>query len=85
MPAYFLATPWTHRPGGWATDQLFCLLECPLGLADGGLSRLTAQLGYLVQLLLQIGLHEPELGRVALEELRPGVGVERIRHDGGVW
>lgn len=68
----------------WATDQLFCLLESPLGLADGGLSRLTAQLGYLVQLLLQVCLYEPELGRVALEELRPGVGVEGIRHDGGV-
>lgn len=62
------------------THQLFCLLEGPLRLADGGLARLAGELWYLVQLLCQVGFHEPELGGVALKKLRAGVGVERVGH-----
>lgn len=39
--------------------QFACFLQGMLGLPDGGLSRFTRLLGDLVQLLVQVGLHEP--------------------------
>ena len=60
--------------------QFVGFLEGSLGGADGGLARLAAELGDLVQFLCQVGLDELEFGFVAAEELGAGVGVERISH-----
>lgn len=68
------------REGIRGTYQLVGLLEGPLRLRDGRLARLARQLGDLVELLLQVGLHDLELCLVRGEELGAGVGVERVRH-----
>ena len=47
--------------------QFIGLLQGALGLVDGGLARLAAQLGDLVQFLGQVGLDELELGLVGAE------------------
>lgn len=69
-----------------ASYQFICLLYCSLCLADGGLSGFPRQIWDLVQLLAQVGLDEFELGFIAAEELRAGVGIERVGHvGGGIW
>lgn len=68
--------------GGGASYQFFCFLESAFCLTDGSLAWLAAQLGYLIKLLLQVGLHKTKLGGVALKELRAGICVERVGHDG---
>jgi hypothetical protein len=71
----------------YATHQLVCLLYCTLCLADSSLSGLPRQIRDLVQLLGQVGLDEFKLCFIAAEELRAGIGIERIRHidRGMIW
>lgn len=62
------------------TNQFICFIERSLGLSDCRFALLPARLCYLVQLLVQVRLDELELGLVAAEELRAGIGVQGVRH-----
>jgi hypothetical protein len=62
------------------TYQLICLLQRTLGLAESRFPGLSDELGDLIEFLSQIGLNELELGLIVAEELRAGVGIERVRH-----
>lgn len=65
---------------GTGTHQLVGFLEGALGGGNGGLPRLAGQLGDLIELLLEVGLHDLELPLVRGEELGAGVGVEGVGH-----
>ena len=58
------------RNGMWGSlYQLRSFFQCSFSLFDSRFSRFADELGYLVELLVEFGLDEFELGFVAAEEL----------------
>lgn len=71
--------------GALCTHQFHRFVEYLLCIGDGGFPLLAACLGDLVQLLVQVCLHQLQLVLVAGEHLRAGVCVHGVCHnDGGI-
>jgi hypothetical protein len=68
----------------WApTHQLFGLLQRPFCFADGRLAGLARRLLDLLELLVEVRLHQLQLGFVAAEALSAGIRVDEARHVAG--
>jgi hypothetical protein len=72
-------------PGMVCTHQFCRFVEYLLCIGDRGFPLLAACFGDLVQLLVQVGLHQLQLVLVAGEHLRAGVCVHGVCHNGGIF
>lgn len=62
------------------THQLLCLLQRALRLADGRFPRLAGRLPDVLQLLVEVGLHQLQLRLVAAKALGARLCVDEVRH-----